>query len=237
MRGIIKKHHLGDFDIEGEYVVDPGKVVVDASRRIDKEASPEEMVALIIREARDQAEALVAAAQSEADEIRASAQREGYEAGFAQLDEERAALAERLAQVDEDVERLMQEFWFAAEPEILKLAVDIANKIVHREISESEEFVLDTVKAALYQIRDRHDLKIRVNPADYDLMRDRKEDIASACDGVRSIEIIQDRRVDQGGSIIETGNGHLDARVETQLHEVERALMEALHDGRDDIAA
>ena len=239
MSSIIKGHLLvRRGGVQGEYVVDPNKVTRDQSRRSrrSRSASPEDAARAIIEDANEQASALISAARQEAETIRTSAYQEGREASLDELEVEKTAFAERLTQIEADVERRVQEFWAAMEPELLKLAVDIAGKIVYQEIARNDEFVLANIKAALQQLRDRHDLKIHVNPVDYEFVREHKDEIASSCDGVRSIEIIEDRRVGRGGSLIESSNGHLDARLDTQLGEVERALLEAAHDGRNEVA-
>ena len=43
-------------------------------------------------------------------------------------------------------------------------------------------------------------------------------------DGLRFIEIVEDRRVGDGGCVIETNAGTIDAKIETQIAEVARAL-------------
>lgn len=237
MRTVIKSDSLSRLKIEGEYVIDAGDVSGrDARMRRLRHQPPEVRARSIIEEARDEAEALVEAANGEADSIRTSAYQEAREMALRELDQERAAFAETASQTLADMNRQLDEFWVSIEPELLKLAVDIARKIVHREIADDSEVVLNTVKIALHQLRDRQSLKIRVNPAEYELLREHKDEIMSSCDGMRSLEIVEDRRVEQGGCLIESDNGNLDARIETQLKEIERALLEAAHDGRNDVA-
>jgi len=109
-------------------------------------------------------------------------------------------------------------------------------KILRREV-ESDEFVLTTVTDGLRQLRDKRDLKIRANPGDFRFLREHKEDLIASFDGIQSVDVIEDRRVDKGGCLIESTNGHLDGRIETQLKEVERALLEAHEEGRHGTAA
>lgn len=219
---------------DGVYVIDPDKIARKGRFRPGKTASPEEAAASILDQAREEAAALIASAKQEADSIREAACQEGYQSGLDRLEQERSALADRFAEIETQSAEQIEEQWAALEPELLKLAVEIAAKIVRQEVSANQELVLNTVKAGLRQLRDRRELKIRVNPADYEFVRERRDDIAGSCDGVRSLEVIDDRRVDQGGCIIESSNGHLDGRIETQVCEVERALMEAAHDGKCD---
>lgn len=233
MSRMIKSRLLREVEPREEYLVEAnGSDGRSRRSRRSKTASPEDAARAMIARARAEAGALVSAAQLEADSIRSSARQEGHEAARRELESERQAAAERLVQIEEEAARQVEQFWVSMEPELLRLAVGIAGKVVRKEISENEEFVLTNVKEGLLQLRDRHELTMRVNPRDYDLMREQKEDIAGSLDGIRSIEIVDDRRVDEGGCVIESGNGNLDARIETQLKEVERALLEAAHDGK-----
>lgn len=238
MSRVIKSRLLRDSGEGEEYLVDPRRGD-GRSRRSSKRksASPEDTANSIISEARQEAETLIASAQDEAESIRLAAQQEGYQAGLAQIEAERQALRDQLAEIKDDTERRIEQFWTSIEPELLRLAIEIARKIVRRHIDENDGVTLETVKAGLRQLRDRQELKIRVNPEDYEVVRERKEDIRSSCDGVRDVEILDDRRVDKGGCLIECGNGHLDARIETQLSEVERALLEVADPGRPEIPA
>ena len=47
-------------------------------------------------------------------------------------------------------------------------------------------------------------------------------------EGVKSIKILEDSTVDRGGCIIETDFGSLDARISSQLHEIEERILELI---------
>ncbi|HOM72402.1 MAG TPA: FliH/SctL family protein [Armatimonadota bacterium] len=238
MNRVIKKTSLLNFDPEQQYIVDPPqRSLADVQDCQDLVQSPEEIAAQIIEQAKIEAESLVQAASDEAESIRSAAYREGYEEGLRQLDAEHEVLKNKFVELEHDAARQLDQFWSLMEPQLLKLAVDIAQKIVRSRIDDSDGFVLTTIKEGLRQLRDRQDLKIRVNPEDYQLVREHKEEIMSSCDGIRAVEVIEDRRVDKGGCLIESGNGHLDARIDTQLKEVERALTEAVKYGKSPVPA
>lgn len=233
MNRLIKSSLLPSSGISDEYLIEPGKELA-GRHKSQKSKSPEEKAREIIAQAEEDAGVLVSEAMAEVESIRSSAYREGYEAGLHQLDCDRQEMAERVLQIEADAVDEIERFWTKIDPELLKLSVEIAEKVVRRHIEETDGFVLTTVKEGIRQLRDRQDLKIRVNPKDYKLMREEKDDVISSCDGIRNLEIIDDRRVDEGGCIIESGNGDLDARIETQLSEVEKALMEASRYGRSE---
>ncbi len=237
MSAVIKSNRLRIIESNRDFMVEPGDLAYALELQREATDPPQVRAKSIVEKAREEAEEMVSSARAEADGIRAAAYREGYDTARKAFDLERAEIVEHLADTLEDTRRQVDEFWITVEPEILKLAVDVARKVVHKEINESPDVVLNTVKIALYQIKDRQALKILVNPADYELLREHKEEIMGSCDGMRSLEIVEDRRTQQGGCLIEAENGNLDARIDTQLREVERALMEAAHDGRHNVAA
>jgi flagellar assembly protein FliH len=55
-------------------------------------------------------------------------------------------------------------------------------------------------------------------------VRASREDLIAMVDGIRNIEIVDDRRVDAGGCVIETNGGTIDAKLDTQLNEIGAAL-------------
>lgn len=238
MSSLIKKNLLHKAQA-GECLIAPDKELLSSRRRSrrNRMAGIEDAARSMIEQARVEAQALIMAASEEAQSIRNTAYNEGYEAGLHQLDEDRRLLAEWSKQTEIEVEQQVEEFWRSIEPQLLSLSVEIARKIIGHEIDQNDEFVMDTVRSGLRQLRDRQDLKIRVSPDDYELLRSHKDDLTGSCDGIRSIEIIDDRRVGKGGCLIESSNGNLDARIETQTAEVERALMEAARHGSTETAA
>jgi flagellar assembly protein FliH len=83
------------------------------------------------------------------------------------------------------------------------------------------------VRDTLRRVQGFGRLRIRVNQLDVDLLRQNRPSLLQVVDGVEGIEIVEDRRVDQGGCVIETEQGVYDARIRTQLGEIERVLREA----------
>jgi flagellar biosynthesis/type III secretory pathway protein FliH len=94
---------------------------------------------------------------------------------------------------------------------------------------------------ALRRITDKEQVRIRVSVSDAEQVKSLREELIAMTDGLRQLEIIDDRRVGDGGCVIETGAGTIDAKIETQFAEVERALVPlpappALGTGVDDAA-
>ena len=79
---------------------------------------------------------------------------------------------------------------------------------------------------ALKKVKSRGDIIIRVNLADLQLATAHKEDFIKRLEISKSIQIIEDSSVDRGGCIIETDFGEIDARIASQLAELESKILE-----------
>lgn len=121
-----------------------------------------------------------------------------------------------------------QEFFDRIEAELVRLSIVIAEKVIGRELELAPETVLDIVRSAMKRLRERENLRLSVNPRDLDTVKNARDDLISAVDGVRKLEVVEDRRVDPGGCVIESPSGTLDARMKTQIDEISRALGEAV---------
>ena len=154
--------------------------------------------------------------------------REALAAGREQGEgEARRALEQDLRVEIGKVSRMMQDLIAAgpvlrrnAEDVLVRLAIAVARRILHREIAVDGEALLGLVKAALEKIDQREIHRVRTHPDTVPLLRRVLEQ-----GGIeRRIEISTDGRLDRGSLIIETERGQLDASVEAQLQEIGRGF-------------
>lgn len=192
---------------------------------------------------RAEAEAIRLQAIQDAERIREQAYREGYQRGYeqgytdgeqhAQQQADEAlqriveALRAQVEQVVQSVQTQYHEYLQHAETQMLELASEVARKIVREELKLQPEHALAIVRDALRRVQGFTHIRIRVNPLDLELVRQNRAALLHIVDGVEGIEIVEDRRVDPGGCIIETEQGVYDARIKTQLSELERVMREA----------
>jgi type III secretion protein L len=184
-----------------------------------------------IVEAREEARRLLAAAANDAATIRQNAEtaaqtiredakREGNE----------AALLEWNTLLFETRERRDQAL-ASAERDILRLAVKIAEKIIGREIERDRTAVVDIVANAMRQARRNETVTVRVNPADLELIETHRHRLARST-REQLLDIVPDPRVRSAGCLIESESGAIDARLETQLRVLERALLTKTADSK-----
>lgn len=181
-------------------------------------------------QAKTQAEALVVAAEREADRIREDARRaaleEGYAAGRADALQELAPAAEALATALAAARAREVEVAERIERDAVGLAAAIAEKVVAGAIAVEPERVLDVIRGALRAIVERESVVLQVNPDDLELVRDSLTEIAASLGGIDHLEVQGERRVERGGALLRTSVGEVDARVQTKLEKA-RAAVEA----------
>jgi flagellar assembly protein FliH len=65
-----------------------------------------------------------------------------------------------------------------------------------------------------------------VNLNDLKLSTEHIKDFINLVEGAKSVQVMEDSTVDEGGCIIETDFGEIDARISSQLAELENKILE-----------
>ena len=110
--------------------------------------------------------------------------------------------------------------------ELVRLSLEIASRVLHREIAADPDAIHGLLKAAFEKAQSREITRVMVHPSQEAAVRRFLDQTNSTA----AIEILADPRLDRGGILLETPHGQLDASVETQLSEIERGLAGRVHD-------
>jgi type III secretion protein L len=110
------------------------------------------------------------------------------------------------------------------EKELLRLSVKLAEKIIGHEIKVDRRIKSDIVANALRNARQQERLTVRINPADFNEIQEFQNELNQA-GRVNFLDLIPDPRITTGGCVIESDVGTIDARLDTQLRVLERALL------------
>ncbi|MDR2094938.1 MAG: flagellar assembly protein FliH [Treponema sp.] len=184
----------------------------------------------IIEEARQKAREIEASARSafeiERKEAEESGRTVGREAGFTEGRAEVERLIQRTRTVLERAQNKRAEILAETEQEIIDLVLLISRKVI-KVISENQRnIVISNVVQALRKVKGRGNIIIRVNMADVKLSTEHIKEFITLVEGAKSIQVVEDSTVDQGGCIIETDFGEIDARIASQLGELETKILE-----------
>jgi flagellar assembly protein FliH len=106
-----------------------------------------------------------------------------------------------------------------AERELVGLAFAIARRILRREIAVDPAAVTGLVRGCLDQFSRAEIHRLQLHPDDIDTVAE-----FFRANPAPQLEFVADPKVSRGGAVFETTRGTLDARVETQLDEIEKGL-------------
>lgn len=164
---------------------------------------------------------LISRAQEEAGTIRESAAKEGYKAG---LEQAQGDIQQVKSAIMEFMKAKQDVFEYIA-PDILEISVDIARKIVKKEIEQDPQVVLETILDVLKTIsKEESRVSIKVNSAQYDLVKQSLPEIISSAGLEAKIHVLSDDTIEVGSCIVKTSNGVVDATIDTQLEIIKEAL-------------
>jgi flagellar biosynthesis/type III secretory pathway protein FliH len=167
---------------------------------------------------RARAEADAATIRTEAQAARAEAERAGFEAGKQEgMAQVSALLLAARAQAERDLD--------SAKDAAIVLARRMAERIVGRAIELSPGLMGAIVGEAMVASRARTGtVVLRAHPEDLAAIeRERPRWLARVAAGV-DVRVVADPAIGRYGCVVETAVGRLDARLETQLDALERAL-------------
>lgn len=164
---------------------------------------------------------LISRAQEEADQIKESAAKEGYRAGLEEARNDIVALRESL----EDFISAKKEVFEYIAPDILEISVDIARKIIKKELKQDPQAIINMILEVMENLsKEDTKITIKVNPMQSDLIREELPKAISAKGTEARITITADDSVEMGGCIFLTSNGIIDAGLNTQLEILKEAL-------------
>jgi flagellar assembly protein FliH len=153
-----------------------------------------------------------------------AAHRKGFEEGNAAARQSAAgqleALQIKFARSIEEVTGTRLRYRREAEQDVVALALAVARRILHRELTVAPDALLGLVKAALDKMEAREIERVRVSRADAGILRQFFEQIGLP----QRIEVIADANLAAGSVLLESARGTLDASVDTQLAEIERGF-------------
>jgi len=108
----------------------------------------------------------------------------------------------------------------AMEEQTVQFALEIARKIVQRELTMDEDLVAALAQATLKRLSGHQSITLRLSRQDYQKVKTAVEEANPA------VTIKEDPALERGDYTIETGQTHLDGRVASQIDAIGRALFD-----------
>jgi flagellar assembly protein FliH len=203
----------------------PIEEVAERARQLVSDA--ESRATALLDDAHQRARQLIEEAADRGNEllesVRKAAHDEGFAAGNDAANREMSDMMSTMHNLVDMARMERHKLIESAEPELVRLATGIAERILHQQIALDRGVVVEMAKVAIGRLVDRESVTVRVNPADLERMRQHRDEFLNASD-IKHLRILEDQRVDRGGVLVETDGGTIDARISTQLNEAKRVL-------------
>jgi flagellar assembly protein FliH len=232
----------------------PDEIIQEAQQRaqqmmLEAQAAANQMLTEYQQQAQQMMEQANAQIQQHAENVQRQAQEIGFQQGFEQGVQQGGIAAQQqvyqqlIESRDIFIQAIRQRHLMltSCEPQLARLSVKIAEKLVGEELKCNPETIIGIVRTALHGIGDRDEVAIRVNPADYDQVIAHRSDFEKMIEGLKKFEITADAAIDLGGAAIETNLGNIDARLNTRVAALTAGLEEAVllqeKEIKEDVAA
>lgn len=166
---------------------------------------------------------LISRAKEEANSIREAAAKEGYQEGLQAAKEDITLVKDAITEFF----NAKQEVYESIAPDILEISLDIAKKIIKKEMNENPEILLENIKDILKGLsKEETKIILKVNPIQVAMLKQEIPEAMSTAGLEAKVIIIPDETVMEGGCMITTTNGVIDATIETQLAIISEVLKE-----------
>jgi len=158
-------------------------------------------------------------------------EKDAYEKGFEQGQRDGSALEKRkMEEVRKQIEEmfvslrdLKPKIYSESEGELLKLAMLTARKVIGGEIKTNSKIIDNTIKSAMKFLTDKRKVRIILNPDDMEEVKKLLPEISMITKGGH-FQLSEDKAINRGGCILETGFGKINACIEDQLSNLEKEI-------------
>lgn len=223
--------------LKSAIVLDLGDVAHQAQRL--REAAQAQAKALV-QEAQNKVESMRKAAHDESakqgydeglqrglEEGRKQGQQEGHQEALKRSGEQLSRLQGAWSKLLEQWESQRQTLEQQARQAVLDLAIEVAQKVVHRVIEVDDRVVASQLSGVLSYILRPMDVTVRVCAEDRPVLEEAMPGMLKAFAQVQSVQLIDDPQVGRGGCVISYGQGVIDATVEKQIERLVEMIVPA----------
>ena len=193
-------------------------------------ADAENEAARIIEKAKAEAAQIIADAQAQSSKTENDAYQKGYDAGheegYRNGSDEVNRLVDRMHKILEAVMQRRDEILQETESQIVELVILMARKVIKILSENQKNVIMANTLAALKKVKTRGTVSFGVNNENGKLNTAHGDEFIQHVENVQGITVLEDSAVEKGGCIVETDFGAIDARISSQLSELENKILE-----------
>ena len=165
-----------------------------------------------------------------------SIESEAYAKGFLKGEQEGKEAAgnriqqavDALTQAAEGLMRLQQTLSEKSEARLVELALAIGRKVVGYEIVSNREVVVNVAREALKSVGNLQEVTLKMNPQDLRFLEENQMSVAQLAPHISDVRVEAVDSIEQGGCVIDSSCGRVDAQIDSQLKLIEKAFQTEL---------
>lgn len=196
--------------------------LAEKKRHLQQELAREK--AMVLAQAQEEAEGIVAAAKAAADEIRETAREEGFSAGYAEGFAQGQAKAQELIDQAQrvldaavaDRRRKMEEL----EPQLIGLLCELAGKLVSYQAKFDDDVLAGIIEGVLAAAEQARQITLRVHPHRVALTRELTAQLPY------EVTVLGDDTLGLADCYLESDIGEYDGRLISQVERLKQRLIE-----------
>lgn len=151
--------------------------------------------------------------EKECKKIRQQAKQQGFDEGLEQFSSYITELEKKIL------------FWYSElQKKVLPLALQAAKKIVAQQLSLDPETIVRIVSETLNSVKQSPHITIYVNKLDKEILEANKPKLKENLEQIKSFVIQERDDVEQGGCVIETDSGIINAKIDKLWEALEHAF-------------
>jgi len=216
--------------------------IAEREQAMDERVKEAEIQVAVLRgEAEEERDRLLSEAQTQIENDRAEARAAGHAEGVAAgRAEGEAAVREEMAELIRttnaqaektlrDAHDAMRDYLMQAEEDIVSIAMTAVERVLPQHFIDVPQMVLPIVRDAILRVKDQKEVVVHVPPGSYDFVlmaRDELRGLLTA--GDTNLTVTSDEAMKPGDCLVETPNGSVDARLQTQIEQLKKAVREVM---------
>jgi flagellar assembly protein FliH len=173
--------------------------------------------------------------QQKLEVLSVEAKQQGFEEGLAtgkqeailKIQEEYQGKLEQVQQLLNVAYEQKESIIAEAEPFLLELSTVIASQIVKRELDTNPNHFVELIQQHILRFKEKESITVCVHPDDFEFIQSQRIQLVAVVNGETEIKIIPDHSVSPKGCIIRTAYGSVDARIDTQIEEIKKVILDA----------
>lgn len=174
------------------------------------------------------------AALEKLKEIQESAYQEAYKLGLEEgrkeaFEQTSSEIAERMSSLDAlllTIKALKKDMSAFNESHLLKLMFQMAARLAKTELQNNNEAMVGILRDAVGLAQDEEEITVHVSQAQFDFLETLKQETGREFEFIKKINFEPNVEVAEGGCIVETNYGEVDARIEQRIEQLWSVLSE-----------